>query len=161
VNGVQLLLIVGVGIDLVNDATALTLFTIAVAAVNGEHTGWGRGVLEFLRAAFVGVAIGLGLAVVALWIRKRLGNATLETSLVLLLPFTAYLAAEQARASGILTLTAAAAPAADVDEAFEHQRNALGAAVRERSLTEEMARELIEDIDLRQAARHTGETSAP
>jgi monovalent cation/hydrogen antiporter len=96
------------GESLVNDATALTLFTIAVAAVNGEHTGWGRGILEFLRNAFVGVAIGLVLAVVVLWIRKRLGNATLETSLVLLLPFIAFLAAEEAHASGILAVVASA-----------------------------------------------------
>jgi NhaP-type Na+/H+ or K+/H+ antiporter len=96
------------GESLVNDATALTLFTIAVAAVNGEHTGWGSGFLEFLRNAFVGVAIGLVLAMVALLIRKRLGNPTLETSLVLLVPFTAYLAAEQAHASGILAVVAAA-----------------------------------------------------
>jgi NhaP-type Na+/H+ or K+/H+ antiporter len=96
------------GESLVNDATALTLFTIAVAAVNGEHTNVGRGVLEFLRTAFVGLVIGGALAVVTLWIRKRLGNPTLETSLVLLLPFTAFLAAEQAHASGILAVVAAA-----------------------------------------------------
>lgn len=96
------------GESLVNDATALTLFTISVAAVNGEHTGVGRGVLEFLRTATVGVMIGGALAAVTLWIRKRLGNPTLETSLVLLLPFTAFLAAEQARASGILAVVAAA-----------------------------------------------------
>jgi NhaP-type Na+/H+ or K+/H+ antiporter len=96
------------GESLVNDATALTLFSIAVAAVNGEHTNVGRGILEFLRTAVVGLAIGAALALVTLWIRKRLGNPTLETSLVLLLPFTAFLAAEQAHASGILAVVAAA-----------------------------------------------------
>jgi NhaP-type Na+/H+ or K+/H+ antiporter len=45
--------------------------------------------------------------VATLWIRKKLGNATLETSLVLLLPFTAFLAAEEARASGILAVVSA------------------------------------------------------
>ena len=44
--------------------------------------------MQFLRTAFVGIAIGLVLAVVALFLRKRLGNAVLETSLILLLPFT-------------------------------------------------------------------------
>jgi CPA1 family monovalent cation:H+ antiporter len=96
------------GESLVNDATALTLFTIAVAAVNGEHTNIGRGVLTFLRTALVGLAIGGALAAATLWLRKRLGNPTLETSLVLLLPFTAFLAAEQAHASGILAVVAAA-----------------------------------------------------
>jgi NhaP-type Na+/H+ or K+/H+ antiporter len=96
------------GESLVNDATALTLFTIAVGAVNGEHTSWQGGAVDLLRNAVVGLAIGALLAVVALWIRKRLGNPTLETSLVLLVPFTAFLAAEQAHASGILAVVAAA-----------------------------------------------------
>jgi NhaP-type Na+/H+ or K+/H+ antiporter len=96
------------GESLVNDATALTLFTITVAAVNGEHTNVGLGIVEFLRTAVIGLVIGAVLAVITLWIRKRLGNPTLETSLVLLLPFTAFLAAEQAHASGILAVVAAA-----------------------------------------------------
>jgi CPA1 family monovalent cation:H+ antiporter len=49
----------------------------------------------------------------------------------------------------------------EADEAFERQRHALGQAVSEHRLTEEIARQLIEDIDLRQAARHAGETATP
>jgi NhaP-type Na+/H+ or K+/H+ antiporter len=96
------------GESLVNDATALTLFTIAIGAVNGEHTSWQHGGLELLRNSFVGIGIGGLFAVATLFIRKRLGNATLETTLVLLLPFTAYLVAEQAHASGILAVVMAA-----------------------------------------------------
>ena len=50
-----------------------------------------------------------------------------------------------------------ARPAADPDASFEQQRLALGKAVAERRLAEEVARDLIEDIDLRQAARHAAE----
>nr|BFE77385.1 hypothetical protein GCM10020092_106860 [Actinoplanes digitatis] len=50
---------------------------------------------------------------------------------------------------------ASAEPAASPDATFEAQRLALGRAVSERRLTEEIARAMIEDIDLRQAARHT------
>jgi CPA1 family monovalent cation:H+ antiporter len=96
------------GESLVNDATALTLFTIAIEWSGGVHTTWQHGTLELVRNAAVGLGIGGLLAAVALWIRKRLGNPTLETSLVLLVPFTAYLAAEQAKASGILAVVAAA-----------------------------------------------------
>jgi monovalent cation/hydrogen antiporter len=95
------------GESLVNDATALTLFSIAVAAVGGEHTSWAGGIGEFFRTAFTGIGIGLLFAVAALWVRKRLGNPTLETALVLLLPFTAFLAAEEAHGSGILAVVAA------------------------------------------------------
>ncbi|HET6484017.1 MAG TPA: sodium:proton antiporter [Actinoplanes sp.] len=96
------------GESLVNDATALTLFSIAMAAVNGEHTTWEDGLVEFLRTASVGLGIGAAYALLALWIRKRLGNPTLETTLVLLVPFTAYLTAEELHASGILAVVAAA-----------------------------------------------------
>ena len=96
------------GESLVNDATALTLFTIALAAVNGEHTSWGHGALDLLRNAFVGIAIGGLFAIATLWTRKRLENPTLETTLVLLVPFTAFLVAEQVGASGILAVVTAA-----------------------------------------------------
>ncbi|MCM4083470.1 cation:proton antiporter [Paractinoplanes hotanensis] len=96
------------GESLVNDATALTLFSIAVAAVNGEHTTWQGGIGEFFRNASIGIVIGALYAVIALWIRKRLGNPTLETALVMLVPFTAFLTAEQVHASGILAVVVAA-----------------------------------------------------
>jgi CPA1 family monovalent cation:H+ antiporter len=96
------------GESLVNDATALTLFTIAVAAVNGEHATWGGGALEILRNAAVGMGVGALLALVALWIRKRLRNSSLEVALVLLVPFTAFLLAEEVHASGILAVVTAA-----------------------------------------------------
>ncbi|XVV13229.1 cation:proton antiporter [Actinoplanes sp. CA-131856] len=96
------------GESLVNDATALTLFAIAVGAVNGEHASFGGGVAEFFRNAFLGLLIGGALASAALLIRKRLRNPTLETALVLLVPFTAFLTAEEAHASGILAVVAAA-----------------------------------------------------
>ncbi|MGW4943109.1 cation:proton antiporter [Actinoplanes sp. NPDC004185] len=96
------------GESLVNDATALTLFSIAVAAVAGEHTSWGAGTLELLRNAALGAAIGGLLTAATLLLRKRLGNPTLETTLVLLVPFTAFLLAEQVEASGIIAVVSAA-----------------------------------------------------
>ena len=96
------------GESLVNDATALTLFSITVAWVGGEHTTWQHGALDLVRNAAVGLGIGAAFAVATLWIRKRLGNPTLETSLVLLLPFTAFLVAESVEASGILAVVIAA-----------------------------------------------------
>ncbi|AGL14216.1 sodium:proton antiporter [Actinoplanes sp. N902-109] len=96
------------GESLVNDATALTLFTIAVGAVSGEHATWGSGFRAFLWNAGIGLAIGGVLAAATLFLRKRLGNPTLETTVTLLVPFTAFLAAEQVHASGILAVVAAA-----------------------------------------------------
>jgi len=95
------------GESLVNDATALTLFTIAVAAVGGEQATWSGGIVRFLYNAIAGAIIGGLFGVATLWVRKRLGNATLETALVLLVPFTAFLVAEEAGASGILAVVVA------------------------------------------------------
>ncbi|MEV4350519.1 sodium:proton antiporter [Actinoplanes sp. NPDC049596] len=96
------------GESLVNDATALTLFAIAVGAVNGEHATFGSGLLDFFRNASLGILIGAALSSAALLLRKRLRNPTLETTLVLLVPFTAFLLAEEVHASGILAVVAAA-----------------------------------------------------
>jgi Na+/H+ antiporter len=96
------------GESLVNDATALTLFSLAIAAVGGARTTFSEGVGRFFYTAVVGLAVGSALAVVTLRIRDRLRASTLETALALLVPFTAYLLAEQLNASGILAVVAAA-----------------------------------------------------
>jgi monovalent cation/hydrogen antiporter len=96
------------GESLVNDATALTLFAIAIGVAEGGHASLGSGALDLLRNAGLGLLIGAALATPTLFLRKRLGNPTLETTLVLLLPFTAYLLAEEAHASGIIAVVAAA-----------------------------------------------------
>ena len=54
-------------------------------------------------------------------------------------------------------LAVAEAAAAGDDTAYEQQRRALSEAVMRREVTEETARELINDIDLRQAAGRTRE----
>ncbi|GAA0536032.1 cation:proton antiporter [Paractinoplanes ferrugineus] len=96
------------GESLVNDATALTLFAIALGTANGQHASFGSGAVDLVRNAGIGLLIGTAMSVPTLWLRKRLGNPTLETTLVLLLPFTAFLLAEEAHASGILAVVAAA-----------------------------------------------------
>lgn len=96
------------GESLVNDATALTLFSLAIAALDGARYGVGTGIGRFFYTAFAGLGIGALLAVVTLWLRARLRNSTLETTLTLLVPFTAFLLAEQVHASGILAVVAAA-----------------------------------------------------
>ncbi|MET0419340.1 MAG: hypothetical protein ABW022_25285 [Actinoplanes sp.] len=60
------------------------------------------------------------------------------------------------RSRGREIVTSAPVTSDDPEASFEAQRLAVAEAVHERRLPEETARELIEDIDLRQAARHTG-----
>jgi NhaP-type Na+/H+ or K+/H+ antiporter len=95
------------GESLINDAAALTLFSIAVAQVAGSHTFIENPVLLFGYSAVVGPLVGAALGLVTLWIRKRLANPGLETVQGLLVPFGAYIAAEELHASGVLAVVVA------------------------------------------------------
>ena len=50
----------------------------------------------------VGPVVGAALGFVTLWIRKRLANPGLETVQGLVVPFAAFIAAEELHASGVL-----------------------------------------------------------
>ncbi|QZL03897.1 Na+/H+ antiporter [Streptomyces sp. BHT-5-2] len=93
------------GESLVNDATAITAYKVALAAALGTGATWGAGLKEFVVASLGGVGVGLVLMVPLHWLRRRLReSALLENTLSLLIPFTAYAAAEQVGASGVLAV---------------------------------------------------------
>ncbi|MFD9503960.1 Na+/H+ antiporter [Streptomyces sp. NPDC060035] len=96
------------GESLVNDATAITAFKVALAAAVGEGVGWGEGIGEFLLAAVGGVGVGLVLMVPLHWLRTHLKEALLQNTLSLLIPFVAYAAAERVHASGVLAVVVVA-----------------------------------------------------
>ena len=95
------------GESLVNDAAALTLFSVAVASVAGDHTFIDNPFLLFLYSSAGGIAAGLAIAFVALSIRRVLKDAALETVLGLVIPFAAYMLAEELEASGVLAVVTA------------------------------------------------------
>jgi Na+/H+ antiporter len=95
------------GESLVNDAAALTLFSITVAAVAGTHTFIENPLLLFGYGSVVGIAVGFALAAAAIVIRRLLKDSGLETVLGLIVPFAAYLLAEQLEASGVLAVVTA------------------------------------------------------
>jgi CPA1 family monovalent cation:H+ antiporter len=95
------------GESLVNDAAALTLFTITTVAVTRETAFIDGPVLFFGYGAVVGLFVGLLLAVIVMQTRSRLNNAGLETVLGIVVPFAAYLVAEELHASGVVAVVAA------------------------------------------------------
>lgn len=95
------------GESLINDAAALTLFSIAVAQVAGSHTFIENPFLLFGYSAIVGPVVGGVLGYVTLWIRRRLANPGLETVQGLVVPFAAFIAAEELHASGVLAVVVA------------------------------------------------------
>ncbi|MFE0193013.1 Na+/H+ antiporter [Streptomyces sp. NPDC058989] len=97
------------GESLVNDATAITAYKVAVAAAVGIGATWGDGIEEFALASVGGIGIGVVLMVPLHWLRVRLReSALLENTLSLLIPFVAYAAAEQVGASGVLAVVVVA-----------------------------------------------------
>ncbi len=96
------------GESLVNDATAITAFKVALAAAAGEGASWAGGIAEFAVAAVGGVGVGLLLMVPLHWLRTHLREPLLQNTLSLLIPFVAYAAAEHVHASGVLAVVVVA-----------------------------------------------------
>jgi NhaP-type Na+/H+ or K+/H+ antiporter len=95
------------GESLVNDAAALSLFSIAVAQVAGSHAFIGNPLLLFTYSAVLGPIVGAVLGYITLWIRRRLNNPGLETIQGLVVPFAAFISAEHLHASGVLAVVVA------------------------------------------------------
>jgi monovalent cation/hydrogen antiporter len=95
------------GESLLNDATALVAYRIAVGAAVTGVASWGDAAAEFVLAAAGGAAVGWALAVTIAAIRRRLDDPLVENSLSLLTPFAAYLPAERLHASGVLAVVVA------------------------------------------------------
>jgi CPA1 family monovalent cation:H+ antiporter len=89
---------------LLNDATALVLYRVAVAAaVSGTFSIVAAGV-ELGVSAFGGTAVGLAVGWVGSRILRRVSEAPVENTVKLLLPYVAWLAAERVHASGVLAV---------------------------------------------------------
>ena len=95
------------GESLINDAAALTLFTFATARVAGTPLFINSLPLFLAYSAVAGVVIGVVIGVIVHRTRVRLTNASLATVLTVLVPFTAYILAEELGASGVLAVVAA------------------------------------------------------
>lgn len=93
------------GESLLNDATALVAYRIAVtAAIAGATTSLSDAAGQFVLSAAGGAAIGFSLGYLIAFLRRRLEDPLVENALSLLTPFAAYLPAEQLGASGVLSV---------------------------------------------------------
>jgi monovalent cation/hydrogen antiporter len=90
------------GESLVNDASALVLYRVAVAAVlTGSFSLWEAGGRLVLNAA-AGIAIGLAVGYVVRQVRRRMSDAPSEIAIALLTGYLAYLPAEALGVSAVL-----------------------------------------------------------
>ncbi len=95
------------GESLLNDATALTIYGIALAAARGGLFSPATAVATFAAALLGGCAIGVGVGWVIAHIRSRLEDTPVEITISLLTPFAAFLPADRLGASGVIATVAA------------------------------------------------------
>jgi Na+/H+ antiporter len=103
----QIMTLLG-GESLLNDATALTAYKVALAAAIGTAATWQSGLETFALAAAGGVVVGFALGMLTAFIRWRLDDPLVESALGLVAPFIIYLAAEEIHGSGVLAVVVAA-----------------------------------------------------
>ncbi len=102
----RILTILG-GESLLNDATALTAYRVALGVALGGAVSVWKGVGLFAQAVGVGVAVGVVLGAVGAFFLLKLSDSLVEVAIFLLLPFGAYALAEQLGGSGVLAVVAA------------------------------------------------------
>ena len=95
------------GEGLVNDATALVLLRSAIAFSAGGMSSIWDGVEDFAFAVVAAVAVGLLVGVATVYIRSKLHDPVLDTAISFVVPFLAFIPAEEMHASGVLAVVVA------------------------------------------------------
>ena len=94
------------GESLVNDATALVAYRIAVAVTVASAGSFSlaSASLQFLWVAAAGIAIGLAVGYLAAWVICLIRQPGVAGTVALLSPFASYLPAERLHVSGVLAV---------------------------------------------------------
>lgn len=95
------------GEGLLNDATALTILTVAVAAATGDGFSTPAAVGQFVLAAVGGVAVGVAVAYAVRPLRRLRSDPLSSNAVSLATPFVAYLLGEAVHVSGVLAVVVA------------------------------------------------------
>ena len=95
------------GEGLLNDATALTTLTVAVAALKGDGFSAPSAIGKFLLASVGGVAAGVAIAYAVRLLRSFMRDPLVTNALSLATPFAAYLLGEEVHVSGVLAVVVA------------------------------------------------------
>ena len=95
------------GESLVNDATALVAYRLAIAAVVTGAFSLVKAGEQFLLIGLGGIAVGLVIGWLAVQFHRRVEDPPIEITVSLLTPFAAYLTAERFHVSGVLAVVTA------------------------------------------------------
>jgi monovalent cation/hydrogen antiporter len=91
------------GESLFNDATALVALNTAIAAMTSSVSAWRIG-WDFVREAGGGILIGIAAAIALAFVRKRISDPLLDTTLSFAAPYVAFLPAQELHCSGVLAV---------------------------------------------------------
>lgn len=95
------------GESLINDASGLIAYRLAVAAVAGSSFIWYKAGIQFLLLIAGGAFIGILAAnLLKLILKYTQGNGTIAISFTLLMPFVTYSLAEEVHVSGVIAVVA-------------------------------------------------------
>ena len=96
------------GESLVNDATGLLALEFGLRMlVQGDAPSPGAALLRLAWLVAAGLGTGLAIGVLTAWIERWIDDGPVEMIISLVVPYVAYLAAEELRASGVLAVVAA------------------------------------------------------
>jgi monovalent cation/hydrogen antiporter len=95
------------GESLVNDATGLVAFQIALGAVGSGGFSAGHALGKFAIVALGGIAFGLAVGWVVAQVHRRLDDFLIETVITVITAYMAYIPAEHLGVSGVLSTVAA------------------------------------------------------
>lgn len=92
------------GESLVNDATALVVFSAAISALEKGKFSLGHAALDFALVSIGGILVGLVVGWALHHAQRQIDEARVSSVLRLITPFVVYIAAESIHASGILAV---------------------------------------------------------
>jgi CPA1 family monovalent cation:H+ antiporter len=95
------------GESMINDGTALVLYSIALGVATGGAFSLGDAALEYVAVSLGGIAIGLLVGFLAILVIRHQTDASLVVVLTLLTAYGAYIGAEELGVSGILAAVVA------------------------------------------------------
>jgi len=95
------------GESLINDATALLALEVGLnLLLDGKESALGSTLLRLTWLAAGGIGVGLLVGRITFWIERWIDGGPLEMLISIIVPYVAYLGAEEVRASGVLAVVA-------------------------------------------------------
>lgn len=93
--------------SLLNDGTAIVLFSIVLAALTSGGVSVGEGVLRFIWVSLGGAALGVVIGFIAVTLLRHVDEQTIEVTATVVVAYGTYLLADSIGISGVIAVVAA------------------------------------------------------